>query len=133
VSKVGPSNPFQFSLAWLLAYITVMAFVCGGMAYGRWQAFRIYGTDEARMDWAWWRMGVAVEQNLEPDVSVERKVPQSKEPPALVLMRDHFAVCLVGALLLSSVLFATFMVFIRGALTSSAAPIPDSRPDSPTR
>jgi hypothetical protein len=49
---------------------------------------------------------------------VKRREPKSAEPPALVLMRDHFAVCLSLAVVLSSVLFGTFMFFVRGALTS---------------
>jgi hypothetical protein len=49
---------------------------------------------------------------------VKRRVPGSLEPPALVLMRDHFAVCLGFALLLSTVLFGTFMFFVRGAMWS---------------
>ena len=51
---------------------------------------------------------------------VKRREPKSLEPPALVLMRDHFAVCLGLALLLSTVLFGTFMFFVRGALASGS-------------
>jgi hypothetical protein len=118
VSNSAGTNPFQFSLTWLLVYITVMALVCGGLVYGRWQAFQTYGTDEAKDDWKLWRFTVRFDESG----PVQRKVPKSAEPPALVLMRDHFVVCLAGALLLSSVLFGTFMVFIRGAL----APAPQS-------
>ena len=57
----------------------------------------------------------------EPNV-VQRRAPKSAEPPALVLMRDHFAACLAIAVLLSSVLFGTFMVLVRGALSSRHAP-----------
>ena len=51
---------------------------------------------------------------------VKRRVPKSAEPPALVLMRDYFAVCLAIAVVLSSVLFGTFMVLVRGAMSSRA-------------
>jgi hypothetical protein len=34
----------------------------------------------------------------------------------LVLMRDHFGVCLAGALLLASVLFGTLLWLAQGAL-----------------
>lgn len=119
MKEVAHSNPFQFSLAWLLAYITVMALVCGGMAYGRWQAFHTYGTEAEQMNWRTWRIDTAIEQTHGTG-PVQRKTPKSDEPPALVLMRDYFAVCLGGSLLLSSVLFGTFMIFIRGALTEPA-------------
>ena len=39
--------------------------------------------------------------------------------PALVLMRDYFGVCLAVAVVLSSVLFGTFMVMARGAMANS--------------
>jgi hypothetical protein len=127
--KSPTSNPFQFSLAWLLAYITAMALVCGGMVYGRWAAFQTYGTEQERVNWIVWKFHVAARSGDEP---VLRKVPKSAEPPALVLMRDHFVVCLVGSLLLSSVLFGTFMIFLRGALAShSRSPMPDPRSPAP--
>ena len=49
---------------------------------------------------------------------VKRRVPKSAEPPALKLMRDHFGVCLGLSLVLSSVLFGTFMIFVRGAIAT---------------
>jgi hypothetical protein len=131
VKEVARSNPFQFSLAWLLAYITAMALVCGGMVYGRWAALQTYGTEEAHRDWTGWRIDTADEQAT-GTAPVKRKLPKSDEPPGLVLMRDHFAVCLGGSLLLSSVLFGAFMIFIRGALaTDPRPPTPDPRPPAP--
>lgn len=107
-------SPFQFSLGWLLAYLTVMAAISAGLAYGRWQALATYGTPEAKTQWEDWRKDAAkMAQGPGP---VKRRAPKSPEPPALVLMRDHFAACLVLALLLSTVLFGTFMFFLRGAL-----------------
>ena len=129
MTKTASSNPFQFSLAWLLAYITAMALVCGGMVYGRWAAIQTYGTEAESIHWLQWRFHVATSSEREP---VERRIPQSHEPPALVLMRDHFASCLSLAIVLSSVLFGTFMIFVRGALASApSSPIPDSRTPSP--
>jgi len=119
------SHPFQFSLGWLLAYLTVMALVCGGLAYGRRQAVATYGSFDAMAEWHEWRVDVVAEQNAGTG-SVKRRVPKSVEPPALVLMRDHFAACLGLALLLSTVLFGTFMFFIRGAINS-----PGPRPLTP--
>ncbi|MCI0359838.1 MAG: hypothetical protein L0211_15280 [Planctomycetaceae bacterium] len=112
-----PKSPFQFSLGWLLAYLAVMALVSAGVTYGRRQALATYGTDQAQTDWDTWRADV---KEMPAGVGpVKRREPGSTEPPALVLMRDHFAVCLGLALLLSTVLFGTFMFLIRGALQSS--------------
>jgi hypothetical protein len=116
-AKTAAINPFQFSLGWLLAYLTVMAAVSAGLAYGRHEAFRIYGSKEGKSNWIVWRFDVAVQEGFEQG-PVRRRIPKSTEPPALVLMRDHFLVCLVGSLVLTTVLFGTFMVFVRGALAS---------------
>jgi hypothetical protein len=94
-----------------------VAFVLGGLFYGRAKALATYGTQAAQADWNEWRDDVR--KDAKTPAPVERRVPKSAEPPALVLMRDYFVVCLVGAVLLTSVLFATFMVLIRGALAPS--------------
>ena len=45
--------------------------------------------------------------------------PSATEPPALLLMRDHFAVVMSGSLLFSSLLFAALMLAVRGVLSAS--------------
>jgi hypothetical protein len=112
-------RPFQFSVAWLLAYLAAMALVIAGLTIGRSQLLKTYGTVEAKAEWDAWRQDA--KEMAEGAGPVKRREPKSLEPPALVLMRDHFAACLGLALLLSTVLFGTFMFFLRGALHSSPA------------
>ena len=59
-------------------------------------------------DWKKWR-----EEQLRSGVEAHR-VPKSYEPPALVLMRDHFAILVAGALLFSSLLYWVIAWFITG-------------------
>jgi len=103
------------NVAWLLAYLILLALVIGGLVYGRQQALAVYGSQQAQNDWDQWR-GDAKKMAQQPG-PVKRREPKSAEPPALVLMRDHFAACLGLAVVLSSVLFGTFMFFLRGAMT----------------
>ncbi len=105
-------RPWSMAL-WLAAYLAMVAGVVGGMLYMRGEAVAIYGTAEAQAEWDAWRED-AKKMAEQPSV-VERRAPKSAEPPALVLMRDHFGVCLGGAVVLSSVLFGTFMVLLQGA------------------
>ena len=103
------------NLVWLLAYVVLIGLVIGGLLYGRQQALAVYGSDQAQIDWDQWRGDAKkMAQQTGP---VKRREPKSAEPPALVLMRDHFAACLGLAVVLSSVLFGTFMFFLRGAMT----------------
>jgi len=98
----------------------MMAAVVSGVLHLRSEAIAVYGSAVAQAEWDTWRED-ATKMAEQPSV-VKRRAPKSLEPPALVLMRDHFAVCLSGALVLSSVLFGTFMILVRGATSSRHAP-----------
>jgi hypothetical protein len=109
----------RFSLATLfclLLYVGIIAAVAGALVRARQIAIDTYGSAEAQAEWDEWRD--EARQMAEGTGPVQRRVPKSAEPPALVLMRDHFAACLVGSVLLTTVLFATFMFFVRGALAA---------------
>jgi hypothetical protein len=101
-------------IPWLAAYALLVAAVVGGVFYGRQQAIATYGTAEAQTEWDTWRADAT--KHAEDSGPVRRRAPKSVQPPALVLMRDHFAVCLGLALVLSTILFGTLMLFIRGSL-----------------
>lgn len=112
------------NIAWVLAYFAVLALVVGGLFYGRQQALAVYGSQQAQADWDQWR---ADAKNMAAGSGpVKRREPGSAQPPALRLMRDHFAACLGLAVILSSILFGTFMIFLRGALSA-----PGPRPLTP--
>jgi hypothetical protein len=120
--------PKRFSIAdllWLTVLIAMLAAVAGGMFRVRDSVLRSADT-ESQEDWDEWREAVQEEQG-DPG-PVQRRVPRSEEPPALVLLRDHFAVCLTIALVLSAVLFGTFVLFARGVINSPSPPI-----NSPSR
>ena len=95
--------------------MAMMAAVVVGMLRMRAAAIEVYGTAEAQAEWDTWREDA--KKMAEQPGAVKRRAPESAEPPALVLMRDHFAVCLSLALVLSTVLFGTFMVLVRGAMS----------------
>jgi hypothetical protein len=67
-------------------------------------------------NWEAWRSDVR-ERQTQPG-PVQRRVPKSMEPPALVLMRDYFEVSLAGALVFSSILFWVVAWFVTGILSS---------------
>src|SRR3954447_5573727 len=110
--------PKTFSLAdllWLLLFFALVAGVAALMFYVR-DVTLASSPDQSQQQWDEWR--AAVQKGEENRGPVQRRVPESPEPPALRLMRDHFAVCLVGALVISSLVFGTFVLLMRGALQS---------------
>ena len=111
---------------WLVAYLVTLFVVAGAVVRGRAVALATYGTPDAQSQWDTWREDT--KKMAEQPGVVKRREAKSPEPPALVLMRDHFAVCLSLALLLTTVLFVTFMFLIRGALST---PTPNSRFPTP--
>jgi hypothetical protein len=62
-------------------------------------------------EWTKWREDVK-RGAVSDDGAVSRRTPKSTEPPWLVLMRDHFAVCLTAAIVFTTLLFAVTAFFI---------------------
>jgi hypothetical protein len=69
-------------------------------------------TPKSVSDWQAWRDDV--ERQQEQPGPVQRRVPKSAEPPALVMMRDHFGVSLIGIVLFGSMLYWVFAWFVMG-------------------
>jgi hypothetical protein len=114
-------------LIWFALYVALVAAVVGGLVYARSRVMTSYGTDQAQSEWDTWREDA--KSQAEGKGPVARRVPKSAEPPALVLMRDYFALCMVIAVALSSVLFGTLAFFVRGALSTSSTFVDRSPPE----
>jgi hypothetical protein len=114
----------NFRLLDLLVFLTMIAAVIGGLFYARHQAFVVYGGNTAQTEWDAWREDA--KELAKGTGPVARRAPKSVSPPALVLMRDYFGVCLTLSVLLSAVLFLTTLAFIRGAFAT--APFVDRSP-----
>lgn len=102
----------QIAVAWLVGYVVIICCLLGGLLYARQVALSTYGSEAAQEEWDDWRDDA--KKMASSDGPVRRRMPKSVEPPALVLMRDYFAVCVVIALVLCTVLFGTVMLFARG-------------------
>lgn len=94
----------------LVAYAILQAAVFLVVAKTRQWVFDQYSGPAAQRDWAQWR-DEAIRQS-EGDGPVERRVPKSEQPPALVLARDYYPTCLFGAWLFSTLLFASTTYFV---------------------
>ncbi|HEX3601685.1 MAG TPA: hypothetical protein VHU84_16145 [Lacipirellulaceae bacterium] len=106
--------------AWMIGYVALATIVVGSMLWERHAVLQDFGTPEAIANWRAWRGDVA-EHQAEPG-PVQRQVPKSDEPPALVLMRDYFKVSMVGAVFFTSLLYWIMAWFISGALHGTNPP-----------
>jgi hypothetical protein len=108
----------RFRLLDLALLMLLLAAITGGLFYARSEAFRIYGDEAAQTEWDAWREDAS--ELAKGKGPVARRAPKSVSPPALVLMRDYFAICLIISLTLSAVLFLTTVSFLRGAFSTPA-------------
>jgi hypothetical protein len=99
-------------IAWLAGYALLMAVVAWSLLSARQWALAELATPQSISDWQAWREDVR-EQQAQPG-PVKRRVPNSAEPPALVLMRDYFGVSIVGAVVFTTVLYWVVAWFVRG-------------------
>jgi hypothetical protein len=99
---------------WLAAYAATIAGVVILVLHVRGTTLREMDTPEARAQWQEWRQSSPNQDTTGP---VRRRPPSSAEPPALVLVRDYFALVMAGSILFSSLLFAAIMLAVRGVLS----------------
>lgn len=114
----------QYRYVAAVTYLLTMAALVAGMLHARQRVDQVYNNPAERSKWQVYRDSMA-QQSEDADAPVRRRVPQSVEPPAQVLMRDYFGVCLTIALVLSSALFGTLALMLGGLLVRS----PDARQD----
>jgi hypothetical protein len=101
------------NLGWTLLYIALVVVIVWQVSELRTSMLAQLSTPEAQADWEKWRA-----DTTKPG-PVARREPKSTEPPALVLLRDYYSVCLGTALFFSSLLFLVTMLLVRGAFGKS--------------
>ncbi len=104
-------------MGWMIGYATLMLVVLVTMYRVRDWAITQLASPKSVADWQEWREDVR-QQHDQPG-PVQRRVPKSSEPPALVMMRDHFTVSLLGAVLFSSALYWVFVWFVSAVISRS--------------
>ncbi len=110
--------------AWLwggaLAYAVLALGTWVALHYSRSYVLQTFATEEARAEWQTWRDEAARQSG--PAGPVRRRVPAIDEPPALVLLRDHFAGVALGVYVFVSLTFAFVALIIRGMVTQGSVP-----------
>jgi hypothetical protein len=102
---------------WIVGYAVLVCAVVGTLFWLRQSAVPELSSLKSVSDWQAWQKDVREQQTKRGPV--ERRVPKSDEPPALVLMRDFFPVIMIGALLFSSLLYWIIAWFVTGIVTAA--------------
>ena len=117
--------PQRVFILLVAGYIALVAIIIAGMLLLRQNVLASQTTPQAQAAWNQRRVEASKQDGTHSPV--QRSVPRSDEPPALVLMRDYFAAVLIGLLLPISALYA-FITWIVCGVTypptkvSAAAP-----------
>ena len=100
-------------LFWLLGYVALVVLLVWAMFGVRARMIAQLDTPEAQAEWERWRDDVRAQ--AEQGGPVQRRVPSSPEPNLLVLLRDHFPMCLATVVFFSSLLYFILVFLARGA------------------
>jgi hypothetical protein len=103
---------------WLAAYLAMIVAVVWLILSVRSWTLAAMSTAREQANWDAFRSEEI--RNETAGGPVSRRVPKSPQPPALVLMRDHFPVVMSAGLVFASLLFGALMIAIRGAWASPA-------------
>ncbi|HEX7448912.1 MAG TPA: hypothetical protein VF306_15265 [Pirellulales bacterium] len=95
--------------AWLAGWLVVMTAIVASLWLVRGRVVDDLSRPEKIAQWRAWR---AETERQDPSAGpVRRRTAQGDEPPALVLLRDHFGAIAATTVLMGSFLFA-FLAFI---------------------
>lgn len=103
----------------LALYLVTLIAIVVGTVRARQQTLITYGTVQAQADWNKWREEASGQTN---EGTVSRRQPRSAEPPALVLMRDHFTAVLWAGVVFGSLLYMLLAIVVVGATAKPAHP-----------
>jgi hypothetical protein len=112
-----PGSFGRWLCLWAIFYTALVVVVVWSLFAARQWALENLGTAKSVAAWEIWRADVRAQQDH--PAPVQRRVPKSAEPPALVMMRDYFGVSLTAAILFSSVLYWVTAWLVNGMLRTT--------------
>ena len=114
--------PFPSSVVIGVLYAAFLGAMVSLLLVARQHVLTTDSSVAARENWQDWLAEAKRQHNGTGPVS--RRVPKSSEPPSLVLLRDHFVTSLATLVALSSALFFTMAMMVRGVFAG-----PSFQPD----
>lgn len=112
-ASAGSKRQSLYRATAIVVYLLLMAAVIVGLRQAREWSLQTFSPAGARTDWQKFRDDTAKSNQESP---VQRRVPRSVEPPALVLMRDYFVICNVISIVLTTALYGAVTFMVLGVL-----------------
>jgi len=112
---------FPAATIWAFAiYLVAILLMVWGLRFARQRVIDSLGSPEALAQWR--TFAEETRKAPVPGQAVERRPVKSDEPPALVLMRDHFGAILGTSLLIGSFAYAFLAFLVLGSWQAKSAP-----------
>ena len=105
------------SAVWILLYVGMITTIV--LVLLRVQDQVQNGTLDPNAQQHWDQWVETAREQAAGDGPVQRRVPQSKNPPLSVLMDQYFVVCLLTSCVLATALFLTLVFMIQGSYNAS--------------
>ncbi len=105
-------RPSLSSIVIGVLYAALLCMLVATLVVARQRSLKSESSITSQEDWQQWR--AEAQRQQEGNGPVIRRVPGSSEPPSLILLRDHFATSLAILLVLSSALYFTIAIMVRG-------------------
>jgi len=105
------------SAVWILLYVGMITTIV--LVLLRVQNQVQDGTMDPNAQQHWDQWVETAREQADGDGPVQRRVPQSKNPPLSVLMDQYFVVCLLTSCVLATALFLTLVFMIQGSYNAS--------------
>jgi hypothetical protein len=113
-------RPSSRTIAWLATYLAVMVALTVALFYVRRVVVERLSQPEALANWKDWKTDT--ERMQQQPATATRRPVKSAEPPALVLLRDHFGPILATTLIIASFMLGFLAVTIGGSLAGPRVP-----------
>ncbi len=121
------NNSRKLLVFWLALYVAGTAGIGWWLVRVREHQLHSAATPEMQASWEEWKSEVQsdAERRTSP---VARRVPTASEPPATILLRDHFPAILTTAFLVWTAMFGFLAMAITGVLRGTPPPRQDELP-----
>lgn len=110
------------TLGWLGGWLIMLVLLTTGLLTVQRRVVTSLDKPEVRAQWQLWKQEAQRQTKLGAG-PVQRKAPRTNEPPALILMRDHFPAVWGCSTLLMSCLYTFLAIAMRGAVRTHSRPL----------